>query len=94
MIFVFLKLNSAYERQTGAKAKDVLGKIASEVAPELEPEIALLSGKVIKTGKSTHREAYNKYSDKWYDSYFFSYAKGQVGFFLEILLSAKKLKRH
>ena len=32
--FRFLKVNSAYERQTGAKANDVLGKRASEVTPE------------------------------------------------------------
>ena len=31
--FVFLKLNSAYERQTGAKAKDVIGKRASMITP-------------------------------------------------------------
>ena len=77
--FRFLKLNPAYQRQTGAKADDVLGKKASEVTPELEPEIAVISGEVAKTGKSTHHEAYNKYSNKWYDSYYFPYTKGQVG---------------
>jgi PAS domain S-box-containing protein len=88
--FRFLKLNSAYERQTGAKVNDVLGKLASEVAPELEPEIALISAQVLKTGKSVHREAYNKYSDKWYDSYFFSYTKDQVGLLFRDITERKK----
>jgi PAS domain S-box-containing protein len=50
--FRFLKLNSAFERQTGAKVNHVLGKLASEVAPELEPEIAQISAQVLMTGKS------------------------------------------
>ncbi len=88
--FRFLKLNSAYQRQTGSKAEDVLGKKASEVTPDLEPEITLISGDVLKTGKSVHYEAYNKYSNKWYDSYFFPYAKGQVGILFRDITERKK----
>ena len=88
--FRFLKLNSAYERQTGAKADDVLGKTASEVTFDLEPEITLLSGDVVKTGKPIHHEAYNKYSNKWYDSYFFSYAEGQAGILFRDITDRKK----
>ena len=88
--FRFLKVNDSYERQTGAKANDVLGKLASEVTPELESEITLLSGNVIKTGKSVHNEAYNKYSNKWYDSYYFPYAKGQVGILFRDITERKK----
>jgi PAS domain S-box-containing protein len=88
--FRFLKLNSAYERQTGARANDVIGKLASEAAPELEPEIAWISGKVLETGKSVHYEAYNRYSDKWYDSYFFSYSKSQIGILFRDITDRKK----
>ncbi len=91
--FRFLELNSAYERQTGAKAVDVLGKLASEVTPELEPEIVLLSGDVAKTGKPVHNEAYNKYSSKWYDSYFFPYSKGQVGILFRDITAKKMLEQ-
>ena len=86
----FLKLNSAYERQTGAKAADVLGKKASEVVPELEPTIISLSGKVAKTGKSTHTETYDKYSNKWYDSQFIPFAEGQVGILFRDITERKK----
>ena len=92
--FRFLELNSAYERQTGAKANDVLGKLASEAAPELEPEISRISGKVLKTGKSVRHEAYNRYSDKWYDSYFFSYTKSQVGILFRDITDRKKAEVH
>jgi PAS domain S-box-containing protein len=88
--FRFLQLNSAYQRQTGAKPDDVLGKRASQVTPELEPKIALLSGDVVLTGKPVHYEAYNKYSDKWYDSYYFPYAKSQVGILFRDITERKK----
>ena len=91
--FRFLKINSAYERQTGAKADDVLGKKASEVTPELESEITLISGDVSKTGKPVHNEAYNKYSDKWYDSYYFPYLKGQVGILFRDITERKKTEQ-
>ena len=56
----------------------------------MSQDIAFLSGKVVKTGKSTHHEAYNKYSHKWYDSYFFPYAKGQVGILFRDITERKK----
>ena len=88
--FRFLKINNAYELQTGAKAQDILGKLASEFMPEIEVEIASLSGEVAKTGKSIRIEAYNKYSNKWYDSYYFPYAKGQVGVLFRDITRAQK----
>ena len=75
----FLKLNSAYEHQTGAKEADVLGKKASDVVPELEPTVISLSVEVAKNGKSTHAENYDKYSNKWYDTQFIPFSEGQVG---------------
>jgi PAS domain S-box-containing protein len=92
--FRFLKLNSVYERQTGAKAADVLGKLASEVTPELEPEIALFSGDVAKTGKPIHNETYNRYANRWFDSYFFPYSKSQVGILFRDITERKKAEEN
>ena len=86
----FLKFNAAYERQTGAKADDALGRKASEVVPELEPEIISLSGKVAKTGKSAYSETFDKYSNKWYDSHYIPFAKGQVGILFRDITIGKK----
>ena len=91
--FRFLKINDAYEHQTGAKAADVLGKKASEVVPELEPEIISLSGKVAKTGKSTRFEVYDKYSNKWYDSHYIPFAKGQVGILFRDITGHKNMEK-
>jgi PAS domain S-box-containing protein len=87
--FRFLKLNRSYEQQTGVKADDILGKLASDVKPELEQEIALIIDDVVKTGKPVYHEVYNKYSDKWYDSYCFPYAKGQVGILFKDITQRK-----
>ncbi len=91
--FRFLKINDAYEHQTGAKAADVLGKSARDVVPELEPEIISLSGKVAKTGKSTHSEVYDKYSNKWYDSHYIPFAKGQVGILFRDITGHKNMEK-
>ena len=77
--FRFLKFNSAFERQTNAKAEDAIGKLSTLVTPALEGEITQLSGRVSKTGKSIHNEAFNKYSNKWFDSFYFPYSEGKVG---------------
>jgi PAS domain S-box-containing protein len=89
----FLKFNSAYKRQTGARAEDILGKLASEVAPDLETEIIQLSGKVSKTGKAFHKEAFNKYSSKWYDSYYFLFAKQRVGILFRDITARKDFEK-
>ena len=88
--FRFLKINAAFERQTGAKATDVFGKLASEATPELESEISLISGDVAKTGKSVHHEAYNNYANRWFDSYYFSYSQNQVGILFRDITERKK----
>ncbi|MCW3999410.1 MAG: PAS domain S-box protein [Candidatus Bathyarchaeota archaeon] len=88
--FLFLKLNSAYERMTGSKADDVLGKRASQAAPDLEREVIALSGEVCETGRSIRHEAFNRYSNKWFDSYFFPYAQGKVGILFRDVTERKK----
>ena len=88
--FRFLKLNRSYERQTDAKADDVLGKLASEVTPELESEITIISGDVVKKRKAIHNEAHNKYSNKWFDSHYFPYSDGKVGILFRDITERKK----
>ena len=82
--FRFLKVNQAYERQTGAKADDILGKRARDVVPELEPNIFLLTYKVAKTGNSIHKEEYNRYSISGMIHTIFHLLKVRSVFFLGI----------
>ena len=88
--FRFLKLNAAYENQTGAKASDVLGQKASEVVPEINKSVIPMSDKVLRTGKSEHVEIKDQYSNRWYDAYYFLYARNQVGILFRDITERKK----
>jgi PAS domain S-box-containing protein len=88
--FRFLEVNRAYERQTGAQLTDVLGRRAKEVVPEIDPNIIMLSGQVVKTGKSSHYQCFDLYSNRWYDSYYFPFSKSTVGIFFRDVTEVKK----
>gem|GEM_PF-1012928 len=88
--FRFLKVNRAYERQTGRKAAVVEGNRAKEVAPELEQEWVSLVGKVANTGKSARYENFNRQTSRWYDAYYFPFAKDKVGILFRDITERKK----
>jgi PAS domain S-box-containing protein len=91
--FRFLKINSAYERQTGAKASHILGKTVKEAIPKLEEEFVNRAKQVVITGKETRFEKYNELTKRWYDAYYFRYAKGQVGVLFRDITQRKKMER-
>jgi two-component system cell cycle sensor histidine kinase/response regulator CckA len=91
--FRFIKVNHAYERQTGRKAEVVEGKMAKEVAPNLEQEWVSLIGKVVKSGKSVRYENYNARTSRWYDAHYFPWAKGQVGILFRDINERKKAEQ-
>ena len=87
---LLLKVNKAYERQTGLKAVDVVGKTVTEYLPNLEPFWISTYSNVAKTGKSTHIENYNQSTNRWYDVYAFLFAKDQVGALFRDVTQRKK----
>ena len=87
---LLLKVNKAYERQTGLKAVDVVGKTVKEYIPDVEPDWITVYGNVAKTGKSTHIENYNQSTNRWYDVYAFLYGKDQVGALFRDITERKK----
>jgi PAS domain S-box-containing protein len=91
--FRFLKVNRAYERQTGRKAVVVEGKMAKEVAPDLEQEWVSLIGEVVKSGKSVRYENFNARTSRWYDAHYFPWAKGQIGILFRDITERKDLER-
>jgi PAS domain S-box-containing protein len=91
--FRFLKVNRAYERQTGRKANAVEGKMAKEVAPDLEQEWISLVGKVVKSGKAVRCENYNARTNRWYDAHYFPYAENKVGIFFRDVTERKEAER-
>ncbi len=60
--FVFLATNEAFERMTGLKSQEVIGKRASEVLPGIENDPADwigTYGKVALTGQSVNFKNYS-----------------------------------
>jgi PAS domain S-box-containing protein len=88
--FCFLKVNRAYEIQTGTNIKKVEGKLAKEAAPELEQKWISLIEKVVKTGKSLRFEDYNLRTGRWYDAQYFPHGKNQVGILFRDITDRKK----
>jgi PAS domain S-box-containing protein len=76
---VDLKINKAYEVQTGLKTADILGKKVSEYAPNLEQDWLEIEDEVVKTGKTKHFEKYHLNTNRWYDVYMFPYSKNTFG---------------
>lgn len=67
--YVFLEINDAFEKQTGLKRKDILGKRVTEVLPDIDNDPADWIGrygKVALTGKKIRFEQYSEQIKKWY----------------------------
>lgn len=68
----FLDINPAFERMTGLKAEEIIGKRVREIYPELEPYWVDTYGKVAMGGPPVHFENYSKDLDKHFDVTAFS----------------------
>ncbi|MCK4303467.1 MAG: GAF domain-containing protein [Candidatus Eisenbacteria sp.] len=66
--YEFVQVNAAFEKLTGLKRKDILGKRASQVVPglkELNTDLVAVFGAVALGGKPTTLELYFNASRKW-----------------------------
>jgi PAS domain S-box-containing protein len=63
----FLDLNPAFERLTGLKRRDVIGKTVREVLPAEDPGWVGVYGAVALTGKPIHFDNYSAALDRHYD---------------------------
>jgi PAS domain S-box-containing protein len=66
--FVYLEINDAFEKLTGLKRKEIIGRKASEAIPrigEYHPELFEIYGRVALSGKSEHFEMYFKPLSIW-----------------------------
>ncbi len=76
--YIFLEVNNAFERLTGLKRPDVVGKRVTEVLPGIENDPADWIGKygnVALTGAESRFEQYGASLDKWYSVSSFSPVK-------------------
>lgn len=79
--YTITEVNPAYERITGLKRKDILGRKATEVFPGLKSSsvdwIALF-GKVALTGEPIEMEVYSDVMERWYNVSYYCPAHGHT----------------
>ena len=63
----FLDVNPAFERLTGMKRADLIGKRVLEVLPGIEPHWIEHYGRVALTGEPLHMENYSSELNRWYE---------------------------
>jgi PAS domain S-box-containing protein len=86
----YLEVNDTYEKQTGLKAKDVLGKTVRELFPKIEGMWIKVFEKVIKTGLPTRLEDYHQATNRYYSAYYFPFGNKKVGVLFSDITERKK----
>lgn len=89
--YIFLSANDSYERITGLKKENILGKKLTEVLPEVEPYWIETFGKVALSGESIQYENYSKEIGKHFHTSAYSPKKGQFAVIVEDV-SEKKIQ--
>ena len=91
----FLEVNPAFEKLTGLKRADIIGKTALEVLPGLEKYWIDTYGKVAMTGKPVQFEYYSQPLGKYYEVNVYSPQKGYfVTIFSELGTESHIFKRY
>jgi PAS domain S-box-containing protein len=79
----FLLINPSFEKLTGLRAEEAIGKTVLQVLPGTEPYWIEAYGKVALTGKPVTFENYSKDLDQYYRVVAFSHQKGQFAVLFE-----------
>ena len=91
--YVFLEVNSDFERFTGLKREDVIGRRVTEVLPDIQKDPANwigVYGKVALTGEQTRFENYSQALGRWYQVSAYSPQKGYFVATFEDITARKK----
>jgi PAS domain S-box-containing protein len=96
--FRILEANSSFEKQTGLKLTNLMGKTIKEALPGIEESWVQTYCKVALTGEPVHFENYNKNTQRYYEVYSFSPSKDRfASLFMDITERVKlqnKLKEY
>ena len=74
--YEFVEANPAYERLTGLKVCEILGKTGTSIFPETENYWIDMGHEVASTGKARHFHSYDKELGKYFNTYLFCPQKG------------------
>ncbi len=89
----FLRINPAFERLTGLRAADLLGKTVLEVLPGAEHELIERYGSVALSMEPVRFESYHKELRRHYEIVAFSPMRGQFAVFLNDITENKSFER-
>ncbi|PKK97974.1 MAG: hypothetical protein CVV57_09595 [Tenericutes bacterium HGW-Tenericutes-2] len=88
----FINVNDSYERLTGLKKEDIIGKTVLEIMPETEKYWIDSFGKVAQTGNPIELENYSKSLDRYYRVSAYSPQEGQFAVIIDDITNRKRLE--
>jgi PAS domain S-box-containing protein len=89
----FLDINPAFERLTGLKREEVVGRIVSDVLPDNDTYWVDIYGKVALTGESVHFENYASAPDRHYEVFAYRPAPRQFATIFTDITKRKQSER-
>ena len=93
--YVFLEINEAFEKLTGLKKKDVIGKSVTEVIPGIrEADFDWIGtyGKVALSGEGVRFEEFSSALNRWYSVSAFCTEKGYFGAIFEDVTERRRME--
>ncbi|MGM0495346.1 MAG: PocR ligand-binding domain-containing protein, partial [Bacillota bacterium] len=90
--YLFLSANAAYEKMTGLKRENILGRKATEVLPSIEEYWFEKYGKVVSRGESIQFEDYSQAVGRYFNVTAYPLQKGQFVVIVDDITSRKQLE--
>lgn len=90
--YKFITVNPGFEKMTGLKKEEVIGKRVKEILPDLEPFWITTYSEVVSTGKSVTFENYTKTLDKYYLVHAYKTGKNSFGCIFTDITQKKKFE--
>ena len=89
----FLQVNPAFERLTGLKASDLIGRRVREVLPGLESHWIDRYGRVALTGEPARFESHSAPLGRWYDVFAYRHAPAQCAVIFSDITERKRIEQ-
>ncbi len=89
----FLEVNESYERLTGLKRENIIGKTALEIQPDTESDQINKYGRVAMTGESLQYENYDKEQGKYFEVVAYSPQPFQVAVIISDISERKRVEQ-
>ncbi len=90
----YLDVNPAFEAVVGQPARDIVGKLVTEVNPYMTEEIVGQFARVGQTGEPVTKQFLNRLTGKSYRLMIFSSQKGQYAILLEDITARVLMEKH